>query len=173
MLSDRVALQPVQTLFGTQYAPANGNLGFCQNAVEQLTGDNNLINVRSRATTDRPLTRIKDMEAAANERFQSEIKRLEDSGQEAQRKINELQQAKKDKDQRFVLSPEQQAELTKLRKQEAETRQHLKQVQKDLHKEVVSLQTRVKWINILAVPLAVAVSGVVLAGVKSRKTSAK
>ena len=173
MLSDRVALQPVQTLFGTAYAPANGNLSFCQNAVEQLTGDNNLINVRSRATTSRPLTKIKDMEAAANERFQSEIKRLEDSGQEAQRKINELQQAKKDKDQRFVLSPEQQAELTKLRKQEAETRQHLKQVQKDLRKEVVSLQTRVKWINILAVPLAVAISGVVLAGVKSRKTSAK
>jgi ABC-type uncharacterized transport system involved in gliding motility auxiliary subunit len=173
MLSDRVALQPVQTLFGTAYAPANGNLSFCQNAVEQLTGDSNLINVRSRATTSRPLTKIKDMEAAANERFQSEIKRLEESGQEAQRKINELQQAKKDKDQRFVLSPEQQAELTKLRKSEAETRQHLKQVQKDLRKEVVSLQTRVKWMNILAVPLAVAVSGIVLAGVKSRKTSAK
>jgi len=138
-----------------------------------LTGDNNLINVRSRATTSRPLTKIKDMEAAANQRFQSEIKRLEESGQEAQRKINELQQAKKDKDQRFVLSPEQQAELTKLRKQEAETRQHLKQVQKDLRKEVVSLQTRVKWMNILTVPLAVAVSGIVLAGVKSRKTSAK
>jgi ABC-type uncharacterized transport system involved in gliding motility auxiliary subunit len=173
MLSDRVALQPIQTLFGTQYAPANGNLSFCQNAVEQLTGDSNLINVRSRATTSRPLTRIKDMEAAANERFQNEIKQLEDSGQEAQRKINELQQAKKDKDQRFILSPEQQAELAKLRKQEVETRKHLKQVQKDLHKEVVSLQTRVKWINILAVPIAVAASGVVLAGVKSKRTSAK
>src|SRR5258707_599601 len=138
-----------------------------------MAGDSNLINVRSRATTDRPLTKIRDMEAVAQERFQSEIKRLEDSAQEAQRKINELQQAKKDKDQRFVLSPEQQAELAKLRKQEAETRKHLKQVQKDLRKEVVSLQTRVKWINILAVPLAVAISGVVLAGVKSRKTSAK
>lgn len=173
MLSDRVALQPVQTLFGTAYAPANGNLSFCQNAVEQMTGDNNLINVRSRATTDRPLTRIKDMEAAANERFQNEIKQLEDNAQESQRKINELQQAKKDKDQRFILSPEQQAELTKLRQQEADTRKHLKQVQKDLRKEVVSLQTRVKWINILAIPIAVAASGVVLAGVKSRKTSAK
>jgi ABC-type uncharacterized transport system involved in gliding motility auxiliary subunit len=173
MLSDRVALQPVQTLFGTAYAPANGNISFCQNAVEQMTGDNNLINVRSRATTDRPLTKIRDMEAAANERFQTEIKRLEDSRQEAQRKISEFQRAKTDKDQRFVLSPEQQAELVKLRKEEAETGKRLKQVQKDLHKEVVSLQTHVRWINILAVPIAVAASGVVLAGVKSRKTSAK
>src|SRR5215472_4227398 len=132
MLFDRVALQPIQTLFGTAYAPANGNLSFAQNAVEQLTGDNNLIGVRSRATVSRPFTRVKAMETAANEKFQSEIKRLEESAADAQRKINELQQQKKDKDQRFILSPEQQAELVKLRTEEAQSRKHLKQVQKDL-----------------------------------------
>ena len=173
MLYDRVALQPIQTLFGTAYTPANGNLSFAQNAIEQLTGDNNLIGVRSRATVARPFTKVKAMEAAANEKFQSEIKRLEDTASDAQRKINELQQQKKDKDQRFILSPEQTAELTKLRTEEAETRKHLKQVQKDLRKEVVSLQTTVKWVNILAVPLAVMASGLVIAFVKRRKTSAK
>lgn len=173
MLYDRVALQPIQTLFGTAYAPANGNLTFVQNAVEQLTGDNNLIAVRSRATLNRPFTRIKAMETVANEKFQSEIKRLEDSKAEAQRKINELQQQKKDKDQRFILSPEQSAELTKLRTEEVETGKRLKQVQKDLRKEVVSLQTRLKWFNILGVPVAVAASGIALAFVKRKKTSAK
>jgi ABC-type uncharacterized transport system involved in gliding motility auxiliary subunit len=173
MLYDRVALQPIQTLFGTAYSPANGNLSFAQNAIEQLTGDSNLIGVRSRATVARPFTRVKAMEAAANEKFQSEIKRLEDGASEAQRKINELQQQKKDKDQRFILSPEQQSELANLRKQEVETRKHLKQVQKDLRKEVVSLQTTVKWVNILAVPIAVMASGIVIAFVKRRKTSAK
>ena len=173
MLYDRVALQPIQTLFGTAYAPANGNLSFVQNAVEQLTGDNNLIAVRSRATQNRPFTRIRAMETAANERFQSEIKRLEDSKSEAQRRINELQQQKKDKDQRFILSPEQSAELGKLRKEEVETGKRLKQVQKDLRKEVVSLQTRVKWFNILAIPAAVTASGIGLAFVKRKKTSAK
>jgi ABC-type uncharacterized transport system involved in gliding motility auxiliary subunit len=173
MLYDRVALQPVQTLFGTAYSPANGNLSFAQNAIEQLTGDNNLIGVRSRATVARPFTRVKAMEAAANEKFQSEIKQLEENASEAQRKINELQQQKKDKDQRFILSPEQGAELANLRKQEVETRKHLKQVQKDLRKEVVSLQSTVKWVNILAVPIAVMASGIVIAFVKRRKTSAK
>lgn len=172
MLFDRVALQPMQTLFGTAYAPANGNLSFAQNAVEQLTGDSNLIAVRSRATTVRPFTRIKAMEAAANEKFQSEIKRLEDSASEAQRKINELQQQKKG-DQRFILSPEQTTELTKLRAEEVDSRKRLKQVQKDFRKEVVSLQTKVKWVDILVVPLAVAASGLVLAFVKRKKTSAK
>jgi ABC-type uncharacterized transport system involved in gliding motility auxiliary subunit len=173
MLYDRVALQPVQTLFGTAYSPANGNLSFAQNAIEQLTGDDNLIAVRSRATVARPFTRVKAMEAAANEKFQSEIKQLEDSEAESQRKINELQQAKKDKDQRFILSPEQSAELTKLRSEEVNTRKHLKQVQKDLRKEVVSLQNRLKWRTILAIPIAVMASGIVIAVVKRRKTSAK
>jgi ABC-type uncharacterized transport system involved in gliding motility auxiliary subunit len=173
MLFDRVALQPVQTLFGTAYAPANGNLTFVQNAVEQLTGDNNLIAVRSRATVNRPFTRIKALETAANEKFQSEIKRLEESKSEAERRINDLQQQKKDKDQRFILSPEQSAELVKLRKDEVEAGKHLKQVQKDLRKEVVSLQTKVKWINILGIPAAVTASGIALAVVKRRKTSAK
>jgi len=173
MLYDRVALQPIQTLFGTAYAPANGNLSFAQNAVEQLTGDNNLIAVRSRAVVARPFTKVKAMETAANERFQSEIKRLEESASESQRKINELQQQKKDKDQRFILSPEQSAELAKLRKEEVDTRKRLKQVQKDLRKEVVSLQTTVKWVNIMAIPFAVTASGIALAFVKRKKTSAK
>jgi len=173
LLFDRVALQPVQTLFGTAYAPANGNLSLAQNSIEQLTGDSNLIGVRSRATVARPFTKVKAMEAAANEKFQSEIKRLEDSASEAQTKINQLQQQKKDKDQRFILSPEQSAELANLRKQEVETRKHLKQVQKDLRKEVVSLQTTLKWENILTIPFAVMLSGIVIAFVKRSKTSAK
>ena len=173
MLYDPFTIRRIDSPFGAMQMAMNANLNLAQNLVEQMTGDNNLIAVRSRATLNRPFTRIKEMEAAANEKFQSEIKRLEDSAAEAQRKINELQAQKKDKDQRFILSPEQRTELEKLRKEEADTRKHLKQVQKDLRKEVVSLQTRIKWINILAVPLAVTATGIVIAVVNRRKTSAK
>jgi len=173
MLYDHFALRQMQSPFGTISMAMNANLNFAQNAVEQLTGDNNLITVRSRATLNRPFERVKKMEAAANEKFQSEIKRLEESASQAQQRINELQQQKKDKDQRFILSPEQQAELAKLRKEEVETRKHLKQVQKDFRKEVVSMQTKLKWENILTVPGLVTASGIFIAMVKRRKTSAK
>jgi ABC-type uncharacterized transport system involved in gliding motility auxiliary subunit len=159
--------------FGTLSMALNGNINFAQNAIEQLTGDNNLIAVRSRAVQNRPFTRIKAMEVAANAKYQSQIKRLEDSAAEAQRKISELQQQKKDKDQRFILSPEQAAEVAKLQKERVETNKNLKQLRKDFRREVVSLQTRLKWINILAVPAAVTMSGILIAVVKRRKTSAK
>ena len=173
MLYDHFALRQMQSPFGTISMAMNANLNFAQNAIEQLTGDSNLIAVRSRATLNRPFERIKKMEASANEKFQSEIKRLEESAQQAQQRINELQQQKKDKEQRFILSPEQQAELVKLRKEEAESRKHLKKVQKDFRKEVVSMQSSLKWMNILTVPGLVTASGIFIAIVKRRKTSAK
>ncbi len=173
MLYDPFTMRRIDSPFGALQMAMNANLNLAQNIIEQMTGDSNLIAVRSRATLNRPFTRVKEMEAAANVKFQSEIKRLEDSAAEAQRKVNELQSQKKDKDQRFILSPEQRTELEKLRKEEADTRKRLKQVQKDLRKEVVSLQTRLKWINILAVPLAVTATGIVIAIVNRRKTSAK
>jgi ABC-type uncharacterized transport system involved in gliding motility auxiliary subunit len=173
LLYDPFTIRRIDSPFGAMQMAMNANLNLAQNIIEQMTGDNNLIAVRSRATLSRPFTRVKEMEVAANEKFQSEIKRLEDSASQAQQKINELQSQKKDKDQRFILSPEQRTELEKLRKEEGETRKRLRQVQKDLKKEVVSLQTRLKWINILAVPLAVTATGIVIAIVKRRKTSAK
>lgn len=173
MLYDYFMVERWQTPFGVIARPANGNLTFAQSMVEQMTGDNNLIAVRSRASLTHPFNRIKDMEAAANEKFQAEIKSLETSRDEAQRRINELQQQKKDKDQRFILSPEQTAELNKLRDEEVKTSKRLKVVQKDFRKEVVALQNRVKWLNILAVPFAVTASGIVIAFVKRKKTSAK
>jgi ABC-type uncharacterized transport system involved in gliding motility auxiliary subunit len=173
MLYDPFTMRRIDSPFGAMQMAMNANLNLAQNLIEQMTGDNNLIAVRSRATLNRPFVRVKEMEAAANEKFQSEIKRLEDSAAEAQRKINEMQAQKKDKDQRFILSPEQRLELEKLRKEEADSRKRLRQVQKDLKKEVVSLQTRIKWINILAVPLAVTATGIAIAMVNRRKTSAK
>jgi hypothetical protein len=42
-----------------------------------------------------------------------------------------------------------------------------------LRKEVVSLETHIKWLNILAVPLAVTLTGIAIAVIKRKKTSAK
>lgn len=173
MLYDNFTLRKFDSPFGQLVSVMNGNLSLAQNLVEQMAGDSSLIAVRSRAETGRPFTRVKQMEAEANQKFQNEIKRLEDAANEAQRKINELQAQKSDRSQQFILSPEQRKELENLRKEEANTRKRLKQVQKDLRREVVSLQTRVTWINILAMPLAVTATGIVIALVKRKKTSAR
>ena len=172
MIHDSFSVQDTQTPFGNMRRPLNGNLNFAQNAVEQLAGDNNLIGVRSRATMNRPFTRVKKMEAQADARFRGKVQELEASLAETQQRLNELQQ-NKDKNQRFILSPEQQAELEKFRKKESEARAVLKKTQKDLRREVDQLETRIKWWNIFAMPLAVTTCGILLAVYKRKLTAAK
>ena len=60
---------------------------------------------------------------------------LEDKLAEANRKLNELQQAK-DPANAMILSPEQEDEIAKLRTQEVETRRKLRQVKRDLRAEM-------------------------------------
>ena len=173
MLADDFSLRKVESPFGTMVSPMNANLDLAQNLVEQMAGDNNLIGVRSRATLSRPFTLVKKMEAEAEARGQAKIAELQQSLQDTQQRLNELQQQRKDKDQRFILSAEQKAELENFRKKQAGVSKELKQAQKDLRREVVSLETRLKWLNILAMPFAVTLAGVGIAAVKRKKTSAK
>lgn len=168
MLYDEFALR--QTPIG--FMLMNGNLTLAQNIIGHLTGDSNLISVRSRATANRPFTRIAQMDTQAEKMYESKIKEFEDSRQETQRRISELQQ-NKDQGQRFILSPEQAAELKKLKEKAAEVNAQLKQEKKKLAHDKESLQNRLKWGNILGMPLLVALSGIGLAVFKQKRTSAK
>ena len=171
-LFDQFAVQ-VQEFFGQRIMiPRNGNLNLVQNLVEQLAGDENLIGVRSRATQNRPFTVVNKMQADAEARYQSKIKKLEDDLAETQRRLNELQR-NKDKNQRFILSPEQQAELANFRKKEAEVSKELKGERKKLRKDIDSLENRLKVINIAGMPLFVSLTGVALAFFKRKRTAAK
>jgi hypothetical protein len=97
---------------------------------------------------------------------------LQDNRDQAATRLNELQQ-QKSQSQRFILSPEQQAEIENLRRKEAEISRELRVVDKDRRRDIVALQRRVQILNIAAMPLAVCVVGIGLAFYKRKRTSAK
>jgi len=173
-LNDQVCVQ-VQEVLGYRIArPMNGNLNLVQSCVEQLAGDSDLISLRSRASLNRPFTRLRAMEADAGRKWEDKVKELEAKQSEMQRKISELQARKgNDAQQRLILSPEQQKELENYRKAAGETGKDLKDVRKKLRKETDSLEFWTKVMNIGAMPALVAVTGLVLAVVKRKRTAAK
>ena len=173
LLADEFSLRKMSSIFGTLISPMNANLDFAQNLVEQMAGDSDLIGLRSRASMSRPFTRVKALEAAAEARGQAKIDELQQSLNETQQRLSEMQQQKPDQDQRYILSPEQRTEIENFRKKQAEVSRELRQARRDLRREVVSLETRLAWLNILAMPLAITAAGVTMAVVKRRKTSAK
>ena len=149
-------------------------MAFAQGAVEQLTGDSNLITVRSRASRERPFTVVKKMQADAESNYRSKIKELEGSLAEAQRKLNELQRTKASEGgQRFILSPEQQEEIKNFRTKETEVKKELKEERKKLRADIDSLENRIKWLNIAAMPVLVAGAGVLLAMSRRKREAAR
>lgn len=152
--------------------PINGNLNLFQNVVEQLAGDSNLIGVRSRATIFRPFTVVQQKEAEAQQRFQNEITRLQSELEDTQRQINELQ-GRKEPGQRFILSKEQQDKIVEFRKKEADAKKNLKQVRKDLRREIDSLENTLKWTNIAGMPVLVSIAGLVIAYIHRQRTKAQ
>jgi ABC-type uncharacterized transport system involved in gliding motility auxiliary subunit len=173
MIFDNFTIQDTPTPFGNMRRQLNANLNFAQNAVEQLAGDNNLIAVRSRATLNRPFEVVRQKEAEASAKFQGVVEELQQKAEAAQRRIGELQAQKSDQNQRFIISPEQQAELVKLEQESVATDKKLRAVKKDLAREVDSLKTRLTWWNIFAMPAVVTVGGILLAVYKRKLTAAK
>ena len=177
-LQDPICVTAVQNPFtgGRMLMPANGNLALVQGAVEQMAGDDNLIAVRGRATRERPFTVVKQMEAEADAAYRTKIKALETSLAETQSKLNELQQhrqGEEGKAQKFILTPEQQAEIAKFRQTEADVKKQLKEVRRNLRAATDALENRVKWLNIAGMPLLVALSGLGFSFLKRKRTAAQ
>jgi len=171
MLTDNAAVD-VQDVFGQRLVvPRNGNLAFAQGLVEQLSGDNALISLRSRAAFSRPLTVIRKMEAEAQQSYLGKIKALEDSLNQTQEKLQALQKGRAGASS-TILTAEQQAEIENFRKKSVETRKDLKELRKNLRVKTDTLEFWTKVVNIGLVPLLVALLGIVLALVKRRKRGA-
>ena len=173
MLFDPLAAAEVPTPFGRPVVvPANGNIDLAQSMIEQLAGGDELASVRARASRDRPFTVVKRMQAEAENKFRDKISELEQGLNETQSRLAELERSK-DAGQQFILTPEQQEEIKAFRKKEAEAKKELKEVRKTLRREVDALEQRVKWTNILAMPLVVAAAGLLIAFVRHRRQSAR
>jgi ABC-type uncharacterized transport system involved in gliding motility auxiliary subunit len=173
MVNDQVCVQVQEILGYRMVRPVNGNLNLVESFVEQLSGDSDLISLRSRASLDRPFTRLKEMEAKAGREWEAKLKDLEASKAETERKISELQSHKSGNEQRFILSPEQQKEMENYQKTVADANKELKKVRKQLAKDTDALQFWTKVANIGVMPALVAMTGIVLALVKRKRTAAK
>jgi len=169
---DQIAGRAQQVMTQTVFVPSNGNLNFIQSSIEQLAGDSNLIGIRSRSSGNRPFVVVNKMEAAAQQKYQSKIDELQDNLAQTRQKLASLQTGKQ-ADQKTLLSPEQQAEIKKFQENEAQISQELKQVRKNLRLEIDSLQNGLKWIDIAAMPVLVAIAGLLLAYLKRYRRAAR
>jgi ABC-type uncharacterized transport system involved in gliding motility auxiliary subunit len=162
----------VQEVYGRRIVvPSNGNLAFAQGLVEQLSSDDSLLSLKSRASSFRPLTVVREMEAKAQLQYFGKIKELEDELQKTNAALKKLEggPGKQAAANAQILSPEEQAELDRFKKKVAETRLSLKELRKNLRHDSAQLVFLTKVANIALMPLLVALAGIGVALVRRRR----
>ena len=154
ILADRLWVQ-VQNFLGQKLMNAFANNGdFVLNTIDNLTGSSALISIRGRATSQRPFTTVEALKRSADDRFRAKEQELQSELKETEQKLAQLQSAKTS-DQAMILSPEQKSELDNFVKRKAEIRKELRDVRRSLDAEIESLGSRLKFLNIVFVPLLV------------------
>jgi ABC-type uncharacterized transport system involved in gliding motility auxiliary subunit len=145
--------------------PFADNEGFVLNAVESLTGSDDLISLRARGNVDHPFTRVRRMQAQAESRFRETLDALRAKLTQSQSDLAQLQRG----GQQTALTPDQDAAMDKARREIAATRAQLREVQHNLNAEIDRLGSLLAFLNILAVPLLVAGFGIVFGLIRRRR----
>jgi ABC-type uncharacterized transport system involved in gliding motility auxiliary subunit len=170
MLADRFWVR-IADFFGQQTAtPFADNGPFVANLIGTLAGGDALIGLRSRGDTNHPFRRVEEIQSDAEARYrqteQALRAHLEDvekqlrglrtgggaSGGEAQGRATEA-----------VITPEQRQAIDLARKDIVDTRKKLRDVQLELNREISSLGTWLRIVNIAAVPAVLTVLAIILA----------
>lgn len=145
------------------------NGAFAVNAVEQLTGSTDLLALRGRGSFSRPFTLLEEMRRRAEAEYLATEQTLIEEIEQTRRRINNLQMARSDLGlgDSLVLTPEQQREVDDLNRVLVEKRRELREVQRNLRKDIAALETRLKLINTGLVPVLLCVFAFALGGYRA------
>ena len=161
ILADQNWVQRRNLLGQALLIPIAHNGDFVINALDNLSGSEGLISLRGRGLSVRPFEVLQDMEQAAEDQFRAKEQELLQRIEQANASITDLQQ--QEQEAGVLLTGEQQTEIDKFRQQMLDLRGELREVQHALRQDVETLESRIKLINIWAVPLAVGLIALVLA----------
>lgn len=151
LLTDRMWVQ-VQDFFGQRVPqPFADNAGFAINALDNLSGSDALISVRSRGRFSRPFEVVEALQRDAEAQFRVKEEDLQKRLAETDQKLASLQQ--QDPSKPLELTPEQQATVQQFIAEKLRIRKELREVRFQLNAQIEDLGRTLKLVNILAVPL--------------------
>ena len=162
LLEDRFWLRKRQ-FFGREIEePIAGNADFVVNALGNLSGDNELLTLRTRGVSPRHFERVKELERQAERRLQDRERVLRNKLKETQNKMADLEGVRTIKDaesgetrMEVTLTKEQHAEIETLRRDMVSIRKELRAVQRSLREDVESLEAWLQFVNIGLLPMII------------------
>jgi ABC-type uncharacterized transport system involved in gliding motility auxiliary subunit len=170
ILADSFWLQ-VQDFFGQRISVPTANNGdFVVNALDNLAGGAALLKLRGRGVSDRPFHVVQALQKEAELQYRAKEQALGEKLKEVEGKLKDLQTKDKAGGKSLILAPEQREEIEKSRLEMVALRTELRDVQRALRQNIDKLDSRIKLINIAAMPVLVLIFAVGLAIVREQRT---
>jgi ABC-type uncharacterized transport system involved in gliding motility auxiliary subunit len=151
-----------QELAGQRIAQPFANNGdLVANALDNLSGSDDLISIRGRATYQRPFARVEALRAQADDRFRDKEQELERQLHATEDQLAALQSQRTDRSV-AILTPDQEQALTRFQAEKLRIRKELRDVRLGLDQDITRLGNWLKFINIILAPVLFAVITVVI-----------
>ena len=168
VLTDRLWVQKQNFLGRTVVNSFSDNGTLVFNIADQLLGSSDLIGIRTRASTTRPFDRVEALKLSAEARFRDTEERLQAELVETERTLTEMQSLRQD-GELTVLTSEQEDEVQRFVDRKLQIRSELRQVQHDLSRDIEALGMRLKFINIVLVPILIVIAALMFRQVRRRR----
>jgi ABC-type uncharacterized transport system involved in gliding motility auxiliary subunit len=151
LLADRFWVQQANFFGQMVFTPFANNGDFVTNAVENLSGSEALISIRSRGTFARPFVKVDELTVAAEKKFREQELILQQQLDDTEQQLMQLQTQQED-EAGLVISAEQQQTIDNFMQKKIEIRKALREVRHQLDKDIEQLGNWIKLINIAAAP---------------------
>lgn len=155
--------------------PFADNAKFILSAIDNLMGSDDLISLRARERADRPFVVVDNLRRAADRQFLAEQERLKAKIAETEQRLAALQtdgtngggapDASSD--------PNAQEEVARFRTELLESRKALRDVERNLRRNIERLASEVRFVNIALMPILIAILALALAIVRHRRRKAR
>jgi ABC-type uncharacterized transport system involved in gliding motility auxiliary subunit len=168
VLTDRLWVQKQNFLGQTVTNSFADNGTLVVNLADQLLGSTDLIGIRARASTNRQFDRVQALKLSAEARFRDTEERLQAELEETERTLTEMQSVRQD-GELTVLTSQQQEEVQRFVDRKLQIRAELRQVQHDLSRDIEALGMRLKFFNIVLVPVLIVIAALVFGQMRRRR----
>ena len=168
-LHDRFWVRMQQSLGQTLFFAEASNGELVNNAIDNLSGDNRLLGVRTRGRSFRPFVVTQIIRQAAEQKYLKHEQELQQELGRIETFLTDFAATREGSSAEIIITEEQAAEVKQIRDSQISIRRQLREVQHNLVKDIQLLENRLTLLNLLTVPCLLAVAGGLMCTLGARR----
>ena len=168
-LHDRFWVRTQQSLGQTLFFAEASNGELVNNAIDNLSGDNRLLGVRTRGRSFRPFVVTQIIRQAAERKYLKHEQELQQELGRIETFLTDFAATREGSSAEIIITEEQAAEVKQIRDSQISIRRQLREVQHNLVKDIQLLENRLTLLNLLTVPCLLAIVGGLMCTLGARR----